>query len=227
MNIAANRHTGRRFNTPKSQQTYQRVLDAAVECFRDLGYHRTNMSNIAERAGVTRSRVQYYFDSTDHLLSDAANALLSRIWGRYLEKLYGGTGRPADDAFNELMNLRDDPDQIAWLELVAASRSEPMLRRVVERAQRDLDEHAMNAQRRLLNITTPEAEAKLQVVSDLVRLLLDALTLSAISVDRDRRIDALLHAFKSMLDGYWRSDVGAQTGAARVRRGERRGGKLS
>ena len=227
MNIAANRHTGRRFNTPKSQQTYQRVLDAAVECFRDLGYHRTNMSNIAERAGVTRSRVQYYFDSTDHLLSDAANALLSRIWGRYLEKLYGGTGRPADDAFNELMNLRDDPDQIAWLELVAASRSEPMLRRVVERAQRDLDEHAMNAQRRLLNITTPEAEAKLQVVSDLVRLLLDALTLSAISVDRDRRIDALLHAFKSMLDGYWRSDVGAQTGAVRVRRGERRGGKLS
>jgi AcrR family transcriptional regulator len=203
MNAATNRSAGQRFNTPKSQQTYQRVLDAAVECFRDLGYHRTNMSNIAERAGVTRSRVQYYFDSTDHLLSDAAHALLSRVWGRYLEKLHSGSGSSTGDPFDELMKLRHDPDQIAWLELVAASRNEPMLRRVVERAQRDLDEQAMNAQRRLLNVTTPQAEAKLRVVSDLVRLLLDALTLSAISVDREQRIDALLRAFKSMLADYW------------------------
>ena len=56
---------GQRFSTPKSQQTYEHVLEAAVDCLRELGYHRTNMSNIAERAGVTRSRVQYYFDSTD------------------------------------------------------------------------------------------------------------------------------------------------------------------
>ncbi len=226
------RPNGKRLRTPKSQQTYQHVLDAAVECFRDLGYHRTNMSNIAERAGVTRSRVQYYFDSTDHLLSDAAYALLSRVWGRYLEKLYSGADRSAGDAFDELMNLRHDRDQIAWLELVAASRSEPTLRRVVERAQRDLDEQAMNAQRKLLNIDTPQAEAKLRVVSDLVRLLLDALTLSAITIDREQRIDALLAAFKSMLTGYWRDDTGAaseapQTGAPRSKRGERRGGKLS
>jgi AcrR family transcriptional regulator len=201
-----NRHAGQRFSTPKSQQTYQRVLDAAVECFRDLGYHRTNMSNIAQRAGVTRSRVQYYFDNTDHLLTDAAHALLSRVWGRYLEKLYSRTAQSGADAFDELMNLRNDPDQIAWLELVAASRSEPMVRRVVERAQRDLDEQAMSAQRKILNVTTPEAEAKLQIVSDLVRLLLDALTLTAISVDREARIDALLRAFKSMLASYWSSN---------------------
>ncbi len=231
MKISSNRAAGQRFSTPKSQQTYQHVLDAAVECFRDLGYHRTNMSNIAERAGVTRSRVQYYFDSTDHLLSDAAHALLSRVWGRYLEKLYGGKSGSASDAFDELMNLRHDRDQIAWLELVAASRSDPTLRRVVERAQRDLDEQAMNAQRKLLNIDTPQAEAKLRVVSDLVRLLLDALTLSAISIDREQRIDALLAAFKSMLSGYWRDDDAApqtaQTGAPRSRRGDRRGGRLS
>ena len=103
------------------------------------------------------------------------------------------------------MNLRHDPDQIAWLELVAASRTEPMLRRVVERAQRDLDSHAINAQRQLLHVDGPAAEAKLQVVSDLVRLLLDALTLSVISVDRDQRIEALLHAFSTMLTHYWQT----------------------
>ncbi len=206
--MTANRAAGQRFHTPKSQQTYQRVLDAAVACFRELGYHRTNMSNIAERAGVTRSRVQYYFDDTDHLLADAANALLSRVWGRYLDKLYSGRGRSADQAFDELMKLRNDPDQIAWLELVAASRSEPLLRRVIERAQRDLDQQAMNAQRKILGVTTPQAEARLQVVSDLVRLLLDALTLSAITVDRDARFDALLRAFKRMLAFYWNDNEG-------------------
>jgi AcrR family transcriptional regulator len=194
---------GQRFSTPKSQQTYEHVLEAAVDCLRELGYHRTNMSNIAERAGVTRSRVQYYFDSTEHLLSDATNALLVRVWGRYLENLYSGSGQSNDEAFDRLMDLRNDPDQIAWLGLVAASRGEPMLRRIVERAQKALDEHAMNAQRNLLNITTPEAEAKLQVASDLIRLMLDALTLSAITVDREARFDAALRAFKTMLANYW------------------------
>jgi AcrR family transcriptional regulator len=199
---------GQRFSTPKSQQTYEHVLEAAVDCLHELGYHRTNMSNIAERAGVTRSRVQYYFDSTEHLLSDATNALLARVWGRYLENLYSGAGRSSEEAFDQLMNLRNDPDQIAWLGLVAASRGEPMLRRIVERAQKTLDEHAMNAQRKLLNIDTPAAEAKLQVASDLIRLLLDALTLSAITVDREARIDALLHAFKGMLSRYWQDESG-------------------
>lgn len=197
---------GQRFSTAKSQQTYEHVLEAAVDCLHELGYHRTNMSNIAERAGVTRSRVQYYFDSTDHLLSDATNALLTRVWGRYLENLYSGSGQSSDEAFDRLMDLRNDPDQIAWLGLVAASRGEPMLRRIVERAQRTLDEHAMNAQRKLLDIDTPTSEAKLQVASDLIRLLLDALTLSAITVDRDARIDALLHAFKGMLANYWQDN---------------------
>jgi AcrR family transcriptional regulator len=196
------RPAGQRFSTPKSAQTYQRVLDAAIDCFRELGYQRTNMSNIAERAGVTRGRVQYYFDSTDHLLADAVHALLSRVWGRYLEKLYGAQ-LASGEAFDELMNLRHDPDQIAWLELVAASRNEPTLRRVVERAQTELDDHALAAQRKLLNVTTAAAAAKLQVASDLVLLLLNALTLSVITVDRERRFDALERAFKEMLSRYW------------------------
>jgi len=196
------RSLGQRFSTPKSAQTYQRVLDAAVDCFRDLGYHRTNMSNIAERAGVTRGRVQYYFDSTEHLLSDAVRALLSRVWGRYVDKLFSRS-RTAEEAFDELMNLRNDPDQVAWVELVAASRNEPELRRVVERAQTELDEQAMAAQRKLLGISTAADEAKLQVASDLVLLLLNALTLSVITVDRDRRFGALERAFKEMLERYW------------------------
>jgi AcrR family transcriptional regulator len=195
------RSLGQRFSTPKSAQTYQRVLDAAVDCFRELGYHRTNMSNIAERAGVTRGRVQYYFDSTEHLLSDAVHALLSRVWGRYLDKLYSRS-RTADEAFDELMHLRRDPDQIAWLELVTASRNEPTLRRVVEQAQTGLDEQAMAAQRKLLNVSTPADEAKLQVASDLVLLLLNALTVSVITVDREQRFAALERAFKEMLERY-------------------------
>ena len=158
------RSLGQRFSTPKSALTYQRVLDAAIDCFRDLGYHRTNMSNIAERAGVTRGRVQYYFDSTEHLLSDAVHALLGRVWGRYMEKLYAGAA--SAEAFDELMKLRHDPDQLAWLELVAASRNEPMLRRVVERAQTEFDEHALDAQRKLLNVSSPDDETKLRVASD-------------------------------------------------------------
>jgi len=187
----------------KSQRTYLRIIDAAIESFVQDGYARTSMSRIAERAGLTRTRVQYYFGSTEQLLSEATQTLLTRVWGRFVDQLYTRAAGPAD-AFDRLMALRDDREYVAWVELVAASRTDSTLRRIVERAQRDLERESVATRRRLLPPTSTDHEARLAAMADLVWLVLQGLTLSVMPDARQDRIDRLLAALKDMLIDYWR-----------------------
>lgn len=194
--------TPNKLPTRKSQQTYERIIEAAIDCFFESGYHATNMSRIAARAGVSRGRVQYYFATTEALLIDAANALLMRLWGRYLGNLLFNPDTDPEEVFDRFMMLRDERDHIVWMELVAASRTDVVLRRVVERAQKELDRHALNTQNRMVG-RGQGGEEVARAVSDFVRLLLEALTLTPITENREQRIDAVLKLAKVMLRQAW------------------------
>jgi AcrR family transcriptional regulator len=206
-------HAGARLATAKSQRTHDRIIAAAIESFIAIGYARTSMSGIAARAGLTRSRVQYYFANTEELLTTATQTLLSRVWGRYLDRLHAAVTLP-DDAFESLMALRKNPEHIAWMELVVASRTDPVLRRIVERAQCELDRQSLHVQRHLLSPQTPADAERLGAIADLVRLVLEGLTLSVIADDRDRRIERALRALKIMLGHYWRRPPAAGAASA-------------
>jgi len=191
-----------RLTTAKSQRTYQRIIDAAIDGFVEDGYARSSMSSIAARAGVTRSRVQYYFANTEQLLTEAARVLLTRIWGRYLDRLDADRSSPLD-AFDRLMALRNDREHIAWMELVAASRTDRMLRRIVERAQREADRQGSVAKSRLMGLSADQRSERLDALADLARIVLEALTLCVIPEDRTRRVERMLGALKAMLGLYY------------------------
>ena len=53
---------------PKSTATKARILEAALELFRDRGYEAATMRAIAERAGVSVGNAYYYFGSKEHLI---------------------------------------------------------------------------------------------------------------------------------------------------------------
>jgi AcrR family transcriptional regulator len=188
--------------TAKSQRTHQRIVDAAIDSFVAIGYARTSLSSVAERAGLTRSRLQYYFANGEALLAEATQELLTRVWGRYLDRLYAPARIP-DDALEQLMALRDDREHLAWMELVVASRTDPVLRRIVEHAQRDLDRQSLAAQRQLLAPATPDDEERLAAIADLVRFVLEGMTLAVVPDDRPRRIERALHALRTMVASYW------------------------
>lgn len=54
---------------PHEEKVRQRLLAAADACYADKGPVRTTMSDIAQRAGVHRSTVYYYFLNRDALLA--------------------------------------------------------------------------------------------------------------------------------------------------------------
>jgi AcrR family transcriptional regulator len=54
--------------TRKGEQTRERILDAALELFRERGYEQTTMRAIAEAAGVAVGNAYYYFRAKEHLV---------------------------------------------------------------------------------------------------------------------------------------------------------------
>jgi AcrR family transcriptional regulator len=48
--------------------TRQRILDAALDLFTEQGYDRTSLREIAEKLGVTKAALYYYFESKEDIL---------------------------------------------------------------------------------------------------------------------------------------------------------------
>ena len=64
--------------TRKSEQTRQRLLDAAAGVFRDKGYAGARLSDIAEAADMHTPGVYYYFPSKEDLVEEVLRAGVAR-----------------------------------------------------------------------------------------------------------------------------------------------------
>ena len=67
----------------KSKTRLEDVADAAIACFIDMGFRRTQMTDIAKRAGTSAGTLYLYVESKEALLSLA----LMRAAGKSLEDL--------------------------------------------------------------------------------------------------------------------------------------------
>jgi AcrR family transcriptional regulator len=54
--------------TKKAEETGQKILDAALDLFREEGFEQTTMRAIATRAGVATGAAYYYFPSKDAIV---------------------------------------------------------------------------------------------------------------------------------------------------------------
>ena len=54
--------------TSRGEESRQRIVDAALELFREKGWDATTMRAVAQKAGVSLGNAYYYFESKEHLL---------------------------------------------------------------------------------------------------------------------------------------------------------------
>ena len=64
--------------TRKSEETRERLLDAAAKVFRDKGYAGARLADIAERAGMHTPGVYYYFPSKEDLVEEVLRVGVAR-----------------------------------------------------------------------------------------------------------------------------------------------------
>jgi AcrR family transcriptional regulator len=55
-------------STSRGEQTRARILEMALDLFREDGYARTTMRAVAQRAGISLGNAYYYFESKEHLI---------------------------------------------------------------------------------------------------------------------------------------------------------------
>lgn len=58
----------RRRRSPKAKRTRQQILDSSLELFKDKGFDRASMRDIATRAGLSLGSAYYYFESKEELV---------------------------------------------------------------------------------------------------------------------------------------------------------------
>ena len=95
-----------------SEQTRQRILDAAYKLFRGKGYSRVSMDEIAAATSVTKRTLYYHFTSKDSLLAavlESQHHLALAAFRTFGDKLSGSPEAIVDGLFNQLAVWADRP----------------------------------------------------------------------------------------------------------------------
>lgn len=184
-------------STAKSLRTRAHILDTALRLFVERGYHAATNPAIAEAAGLTRGAMLYHFDSREALMT-AAIAHIEAARARLFEAAAAQPAAPgadaAETAIDAYWSLLHEPPFIAFAELEAAARTDPMLRRLLCDAQSAFD-HA-HVGKRVGPMIQAGDTPRFQASRDLGRFLLEGLARGAMTYDETARRDRLMAVVK-------------------------------
>lgn len=181
--------------TPKAIRTRTRILDAAMTLFAKVGYHRTDNTMIAEVAGLTRGAMLYHFPTRESLVEavighiDAARARLFEAAAAHPPHVDA-----AEHAIDAYWSLLHETPFVAFSELEAAARTDPMLKAQLATAQAAFDHAQVGV--RFNALAQAGADPRFQASRDLGRFLLEGLAKGALTYDEEARRDRLLQIVK-------------------------------
>ena len=182
--------------TPKSRRTRARILDAAMRLFAEVGYHAATNAMIADAANLTRGAMLYHFASREELV-EAAVAYIEVERARLFEQAAAPPAPgvdAAEHAIDAYWALLHETPFVAFAELEAAARTEPMLRERLAGAQSAFD-HAKVGDR-FNALAQAGADPRFQTSRDLGRFLLEGLARGAMTYDELARKERLLTVVK-------------------------------
>jgi AcrR family transcriptional regulator len=184
--------------TPKSQRTRARILDAAMRLFAEIGYHAASNAVIAAEARLTRGAMLYHFASREELVE----AAIRHIEGRRARLFEQAASAPAmagvdaaEHAIDVYWSLLHELPFVAFAELEAAARTEPMLSERLEGARSAFD-HAQLGGDRFGALVQAGDDPRFQTSRDLGRFLLEGLAKGSMTYDQAARRERLLAVIK-------------------------------
>lgn len=92
-----------RLRRATGEKTREKILEAAEEIFVRYGYEGARMEQIAERAGVRKANIYYYFPGKDQLYQ----ALVDRTLGALISGIRDFLERPAESPWDQIDQFLD------------------------------------------------------------------------------------------------------------------------
>jgi AcrR family transcriptional regulator len=183
--------------TPKSLRTRARILDAAMRLFAEVGYHAATNALIADAAQLTRGAMLYHFATREELV-EAAVAHIELERAKLFEQAAAQPPAPgvdaAEHAIDAYWGLLHEIPFVAFAELEAAARTDPMLRGRLAEAQSAFDHAQVGG--RFGAIIQAGDDPRFQTSRDLGRFLLEGLARGAMTYDQDDRRERLMAVVK-------------------------------
>ncbi len=188
----------------KSAMTRDRILDAAINCFIELGYTNVTTAKVAQAAGVSRGAMLHHFPSKTELIQAAVEYLHDKLLEDYTRKvnaipakLQGAERRRAGiEAYWE--HLIGDLF-VVYNELCVASRTDPELRSILENSQQLFEQHIRESNEHLFAEWKDRGDRFL-LAMDVTKFMMEGLAASQLITDREARIERLMNYLADRLE---------------------------
>ena len=168
-----------------------------MRLFAEVGYHAATNAMIADAANLTRGAMLYHFASREELV-EAAVVFIEVERARLFEQAASGPIAPGVDAAEHAIDaywaLLHEIPFIAFAELEAAARTDPMLRVRLADAQSAFDRNQVGE--RFLALAQAGVDPRFQTSRDLGRFLLEGMARGAMTYDEPARKERLLAVVK-------------------------------
>jgi AcrR family transcriptional regulator len=126
---------GKTWQQTKSERTRTAILDAAVDCFYELGYFNTTTEHIARKAGVSRGAMLHHFATRFDLIEAAVEHLNRKRLAMFTEEELSIQSRAESSLVEEGIDVYwaqlNTPTFVVLNELRVAARTDKELERVL------------------------------------------------------------------------------------------------
>ncbi len=132
--MARRRSPGKTWQQTKSDRTRTAILNAAINCFYELGYANTATENIATAAGVSRGAMLHHFPTRLELIKATIEHLMQTRLARYEQEEQqvqaGAEHSRIEEGIDTLWRQLNTPEFVVFFELKVAARTDKELARV-------------------------------------------------------------------------------------------------
>lgn len=188
----------------KSAMTRDRILDAAIDCFINLGYTNVTTAKVANAAGVSRGAMLHHFPSKADLIHATVKYLHGKLLQDYTEKVQaipkrvrGKRRRRAGlDAYWEYLT---SDLFVAYHELCIASRTNTELKAILEDLSVEFDRHGGALNLELFSEWADRPE-RFELAMDVSRFMMEGMAVGELVVNREQRIKKLMDYLADRLD---------------------------
>lgn len=188
-----------RTQAERSERTRELLLDATIECLVELGYARTTVQEICQRAGLSRGAQQHHFTTKAELMTSA----LQHLFGRLSDQILAATAElpPGPERIEAGIDLLwraySGTLSTAAVELWVAARTDPELRGTLLPVDRALGHATLEFYREIMDVEVDDGRLKTLVL--LTVNLVRGLALDAMIGGDERRRTALLGEWKTLV----------------------------
>ena len=186
-----------RRDRPTADQRREEILSAAVQCFREKGFHAASMSSIAAAFGMSAGHIYNYFESKDAIIE----ALVDK-WSELLLKELTLNWSPdpekskkyiAENVAKELRRWTDATNRALFFEIAAECTRNERIAAAVKRAQdkalQHLYEQALQKYAEM-NIPAP-SDLRLKILSGMA--FIEGMGIKVISQYPDADMDKIIY----------------------------------